>query len=111
MAVGQKQWYHLGVGAPPILEPILVGIGMFTGGTIWILTHGHFFTSSPFQSLRLDSHFGSGAPQALLLLFAYAREPKARSKSALPVPAECGSFGFLGGSQPSGSLAFLPFGV
>ena len=27
-------------GAPPILEPILVGIGMFAGGTIWILTHG-----------------------------------------------------------------------
>ena len=27
-------------GAPPILEPILVGIGMFTGGTIWVLTHG-----------------------------------------------------------------------
>ena len=24
---------HLGVGAPPIVEPILVGIGMFTGGT------------------------------------------------------------------------------
>ena len=41
MAVGQNQWYHFGVGAPPILEPILVGIGMFTGGTIWILTHGH----------------------------------------------------------------------
>ena len=40
MAVGQNQWYHFGVGAPPILEPILVGIGMFTGGTIWILTHG-----------------------------------------------------------------------
>ena len=33
---------HFGVAAPPILEPILVGIGMFTGGTIWILTHGHF---------------------------------------------------------------------
>ena len=33
MAVGQNQWYHVGVGAPPILEPILVGIGMFTGGT------------------------------------------------------------------------------
>ena len=32
MAVGQHQWYHFGVGAPPILEPILVGIGMFTGG-------------------------------------------------------------------------------
>ena len=25
----------------PILEPIFVGIGMFTGGTIWILTRGH----------------------------------------------------------------------
>ena len=34
MAVGQKQWYHFGVGEfTPILEPILVGIGMFTGGT------------------------------------------------------------------------------
>ena len=30
VAVGQHQWYHFGVGAPPILEPIL---GMFTGGT------------------------------------------------------------------------------
>ena len=38
MAVGQNQWYRFGVGAPPILEPILVGIGMFTDG---ILTHGH----------------------------------------------------------------------
>ena len=28
VAVGQNQWYHLGVGAPPILEPILVvGLG------------------------------------------------------------------------------------
>ena len=33
MAVGQHQWYHFLVGAPPILEPILVGVGMFTGGT------------------------------------------------------------------------------
>ena len=31
VAVAQNQWYHFGVGAPPILEPILVGIGMFTG--------------------------------------------------------------------------------
>ena len=31
MAVGQNQWYHFGVGAPHILETILV-IGMFTGG-------------------------------------------------------------------------------
>ena len=30
----QNQWYPiLGVGAPPIFEPILVGLGMFTGGT------------------------------------------------------------------------------
>ena len=34
MAVGQHQWYH--VRGAPILEPILVGIGMFTGGTIWV---------------------------------------------------------------------------
>ena len=40
MAVGQDQWYHFGVGAPPF-SSIVVGIGMFTGGTIWILTHGH----------------------------------------------------------------------
>ena len=33
VAAGQNQWYHFGVGAPPIVEPILVGIGMFTGGT------------------------------------------------------------------------------
>ena len=26
VAVGQNQWYNFGVGAPPILEPILVGI-------------------------------------------------------------------------------------
>ena len=31
VAVGQNQWHHVAVGAPPILEPILVGIGMFTG--------------------------------------------------------------------------------
>ena len=31
MAMVQNQWYHFGIGAPPILEPILVGIGMFTG--------------------------------------------------------------------------------
>ena len=34
----------------PILEPILVGIGMFTGGTIWIWTHGQIALSSPLQS-------------------------------------------------------------
>ena len=41
MAVGQNQWHHFGVGVPPILEPILVGIGMFN--VHWgygSLTHG-----------------------------------------------------------------------
>ena len=47
---------HLSSSAPPILEPILAGIGgigMFSGGTIWILTHGHVPGQSPvgFQDL------------------------------------------------------------
>ena len=33
------------VNSPPILEPILVGIGMFTGGT-GLLTHGHLENDS-----------------------------------------------------------------
>ena len=35
MGVGQNQWdyFGVGVGAPLILEPILVGSGMFTEGT------------------------------------------------------------------------------
>ena len=33
MAVGQNQWYHFGEDAPPIVVGILVGIGVFTGGT------------------------------------------------------------------------------
>ena len=33
VAMVQNQWYHFGTGAPLILEPILVGIAIFTGGT------------------------------------------------------------------------------
>ena len=33
------------VKAPHILEPI-VGIGMFSGGTIWILAHGQIWFGS-----------------------------------------------------------------
>ena len=33
-------WLGL-VNSPPIVGPILVGIGMFIGGTIWVLTHGN----------------------------------------------------------------------
>ena len=52
----QNPWYHLGIGAPPILEPISVGIGMFTGGTIWVLTHGHLWNLEPrgFEDLLRD---------------------------------------------------------
>ena len=39
----------LGFGAAPILEPILVGVGMFTGGTIWVWTHGHIQSSCCFR--------------------------------------------------------------
>ena len=38
MAVGQNECYHFGVAHP--FQSISVGIGMFTGGWIWILTHG-----------------------------------------------------------------------
>ena len=31
LAMGHNLWHHFGIGAPLILEPILVGIGIFTG--------------------------------------------------------------------------------
>ena len=45
VAAGQNQWYHFGVGAPPILV-------YFTGDwdVHWgyrILTHGHVFSTFP----------------------------------------------------------------
>ena len=40
-----------GVGTPPLLV-VLVRIGMFTGGTIWILTHGHVFAGGGLASHR-----------------------------------------------------------
>ena len=39
MAVGENQW-----------DAVLGGIGMFTGGTIWILTHGHICHICEFHS-------------------------------------------------------------
>ena len=56
--MGQNQWYHFGVGAPPILS-ILVGIGMFIGSTIWILTHRH-------QSLGLRQSCAEVSPVLLV---------------------------------------------
>ena len=46
MPVGQIQWYHFGVGAPPILEPILVGIESDVHwGLTGLLTHGQMIES------------------------------------------------------------------
>ena len=49
LAVGQNPWYHFGVGAPPILEPVLVGIGMFTRG------HFHFHSFQASESFQETS--------------------------------------------------------
>ena len=74
------RWYHFGVGAPPTLEPILVGIGMFTGGRMGkilkTIVHWYLHGESSFPAfLRwckissihsmgvpflLGSHFGVG---------------------------------------------------
>ena len=41
MAVGQNQWYHFGVGAPPILVYFSGDWDVHWG--YGILTHGHIF--------------------------------------------------------------------
>ena len=46
MAVGQNQWYHFGVGAPPILEPIFSGDWDVHWGVTRLLTHGHIMLMS-----------------------------------------------------------------
>ena len=56
---------HFGVfGAPPILEPMLVGIGMFTGGMIWLLTHGH--VQSTADNMAYKNHCGRYPPGGLV---------------------------------------------
>ena len=52
--MGQNQWDPILVGRCTHFRTHLVGIGMFTGGTIWILTHGHMGASS---FLELESFF------------------------------------------------------
>ena len=53
MAVGQNQWYHFGVGAPPILVYSSGDLDIHWG--YGFLTHGHMSTLSmpPFASLSL----------------------------------------------------------
>ena len=48
VAVGQNQWYHFGViRCTTHFRTYFSGwIGMFTGGTIWLLTHGHVFPNA-----------------------------------------------------------------
>ena len=53
-----KTWCHFGVGAPPTLEPIFVRVGMFTGGTIWLLTHGHLKVTIYLTRRALDLERG-----------------------------------------------------
>ena len=55
-------WLGL-VNSPPSLEPILVEIGMFTGGTIWVLTHGHL---AKYQRQELFQPLRGGAAQSML---------------------------------------------
>ena len=52
--------------SPPILEPILVGIGMFTAGTIWILTH---------CQMGMGQSFNHQGPQVLVLGSIYRGKP------------------------------------
>ena len=47
---------HVGwVNSPPMLEPIFAGIGMFAGGTIWILAHGHFVPKPQVPNIDIKS--------------------------------------------------------
>ena len=46
MSVGQKQWYHFGVGAPPI-SVYFSGIGSLGDG---VLTHGRMATILPIKN-------------------------------------------------------------
>ena len=59
MAVGQNQWYHFGVGAPPILEPILVGIANYQSSNVLEPT-GAGTRSSAFGPGRIEAKFRSG---------------------------------------------------
>ena len=66
MAMVQNQWYHFGEVHHPF-QSILVGIGMFTGGTIWALTHRNIFMSRSGKALcrlTFSSQAGEAGTQA-----------------------------------------------
>ena len=66
MAVGQNQWFHFGGGAP-ILETILVGIGMFAGGKgfLPVATSPPSKLKSPPQLAHAVCRISGGTPRAL----------------------------------------------
>ena len=49
MAVGQNQWYHFGVGAPPIL--VYFGVDWDVHWGYGILTHGHIESATGWAAL------------------------------------------------------------
>ena len=53
MAVGQNQWYHFGVGAPPSLVNFSGDLDVHWGHGL--LTHGHMFEKS--AKLRVTMSF------------------------------------------------------
>ena len=50
VAVGQNQWYHVGVGAPPILVYFSGDWDVHWG--YWILTHGHIVSTEGSSNKR-----------------------------------------------------------
>ena len=95
LAVGQNQWYHFGVGAPPNLF-------YFTGGwdVHWgygLLNHSHL---DPCPGLS-GQVVGATTDEQQAAAEACCLGPKAKPVRVSQVQMLC-----LGGSQPSGSLAF-----
>ena len=81
-AVGQNQWYHCGVGAPPILEPILVvglGCSLQANRDFDPLSCQCCSSRSALSSLYFDRHavahasISSETPRWLRLLFGIPR--------------------------------------
>ena len=81
MAVGQNQWYHVGVGAPPIVEPILVGIGSSLGvrdfdplpfweflkigdPSRWLVPLGFTYPSKKGSPILRNTHVSGHSPKA-----------------------------------------------
>ena len=92
MAVGQHQWYHFGLGAPPILEPVLVvGLGCSLG--VRYVTQGQ---TAFFQRLFFLLGFSVGSPGAACAA-ACAGVPAKLRRVASALPAAQAAGAELGG--------------